>query len=782
MSDLDQMLAGSDSRVTVAGRWATIASDGAQRRVPLAQLLEPLVTARRDGRIATRSILDLSDAALQALQAVAARRIARNAASGSWHQVDAGGSETVDLFVDAFVTGAGADQTGGDGPVLTLSVDVSDDGRAQLCFSGWSSDRQTSGTLRRAAEIWDPVARLAAGTPRTELTGAEMAELLDPVRRGALSEANIQVEWASGVASATVAVSVDEDDGLHWQLRIPSGRLTRQEIAELAAAQRPLVRVRGDWVVNDPCQLARFQRQKPRRLTPGERAATILSGSLIRGDEVAPLTESAATRRQLAVLTAAPAAVAPPAALSATLRNYQLDGLAWLLRNAELGLGSCLADDMGLGKTVSAIAFHLALRERGGTAPTLVVCPASVLRNWELEARRFAPTQRVVRYHGAARALDQDADLVITTYATVRNDHALLKATRWGLVIADEAQMVKNDSSKTARALRVIPTAHRLALSGTPIQNSLDDLWALLDWTTPGLLSSKSAFRRHYSGPIRNGAEAPRLRLARLTGLVVLRRRKGDPDIAPELPAKTVSHQAVALTNEQIGLYQAVVDDSLTRIADLDENARRGRILALLTALKQICNHPAQYLKETGPHLAGRSGKLDALTDIIDITSAEGSPALVFTQFVAMGRLIVDHLRDRGVGVDFLHGGLDITQRQHLIDAFQRGELANLVLSTHAAGTGLTLTRAEHVIHYDQWWNPAVEDQATDRAHRIGQTHPVQVHRLVCEGTLEERIDAILHAKRALSESILDDDAGLRIADLDDAALASLVTFNGVSS
>ncbi|MGC5049915.1 DEAD/DEAH box helicase [Micromonospora sp. DT48] len=781
MNDLDQLLAGSDSHVTVADRWATIASGGTERRVPLAQLLEPLVTARRDGRIATRSLLDLSDAALQAVRAVAARRIARNAASGRWHRVDADGGETVDLFVDAFVTGGGADQAGGDGPVLTLSVDVSDDGRAQLHPSGWSSDRRSSDTLRRAAGIWDPVARLAAGTSRTELTGAEVAALLDPVRRGALSEANIQVEWA-GVASASVAVSLDEDDSLHWQLRIPSGRLTREEIAELAAAQRPLVRVRGDWVVNDPRELARFQRQKPRRLTPSERAATILSGSLIRGDEVAPLTESAATRRHLAALTATPAAVVPPAALNATLRNYQLDGLAWLLRNAELGLGSCLADDMGLGKTVSAIAFHLALRERGNTAPTLVVCPASVLRSWELEARRFAPTQRVIRYHGAARALDQDADLVVTTYATVRNDHELFRATRWGLVIADEAQMVKNDSSKTAHALRVIPTAHRLALSGTPIQNSLDDLWALLDWTTPGLLSSKTAFRRHYSGPIRNGAQAPRLRLARLTGLVVLRRRKDDPDIAPELPAKTVSHQAVALTSEQIGLYQAVVDDSLTRIADLDENARRGRILALLTALKQICNHPAQYLKETGPHLAGRSGKLDALTDIIDITSAEGSPALVFTQFVTMGRLIVDHLRDRGVGVDFLHGGLDIAQRQHLIDAFQRGELANLVLSTHAAGTGLTLTRAEHVIHYDQWWNPAVEDQATDRAHRIGQTHPVQVHRLVCEGTLEERIDAILHAKRALSESILDDDAGLRIADLDDAALASLVTFNGVSS
>ncbi|PZF87730.1 ATP-dependent helicase [Micromonospora endophytica] len=778
VNDLDQLLVAPDSRATVTDRWATLSQGGEERRVPLAQLLEALVTARRDGLLTARPLLDLSDAALRALQAVAERRIVRHAGSGRWQLSATDRDETVDWFVDAFVAGSGVDN----GPGLTLAVHVSDDGRAELGPTAAASDRRTTDTLRAAAGIWDPVGRLAMGTPRTELTGAEVAELLDPALRDTLAEAGVHIAWAPGVASATVAVSLDEDGSLDWQLRIPAGRLTPQEITELAASQRPLVRVRGAWVVNDPRQLARLQRPKPRKLAPGEQAATVLSGSLTRGDEVTPLTDSAAARRQLAVLTAPPAAVAPPRALDATLRNYQIEGLAWLLRNAELGLGSCLADDMGLGKTVSAIAFHLALRERGATEPTLVVCPASVLSTWEREIRRFAPSQRVARYHGAARVLDQDADVVVTTYATARNDHDRLRAVRWGLAIADEAQTMKNDSTKTAHALRGIPSVHRLALSGTPIQNRLEDLWALLDWTTPGLLGSKSAFRRHFAGPIRNATEAPRIQLAKLTNLVALRRRKDDPAIAPELPAKTISDQAVALTAEQIGLYQAVVDDSLTTIADLDENARRGRILALLTALKQICNHPAQYLKETEPELPGRSGKLDALTEIIDITSAEESPALVFTQFVAMGRLIVDHLRARGIGVDFLHGGLDITQRQRLIDDFQHGVLANLVLSTHAAGTGLTLTRAEHVIHYDMWWNPAVEDQATDRAYRIGQTHPVQVHRLVCEGTLEERIDTILRTKRALSESIIDDDAAFRIADLDDAALASLVRWNGAAA
>lgn len=786
MTDLDQILTAPDARVSVAGSEATLASDGRERRVPLAALVGPLVAAHGERRIASGSVLDLAESALAALHAVAERQVVRDEATGRWQPTERH-DETVVSLVDAFVAGPGIAEPGPDrhrperdaaGEPLELTVTVADDGRAHLAPAAPPGDRRTNDLLRGAAASWLPIERLAARW-WTELSETELTELLDPVLHASLAAAGLRVAWAAGVAAPDVALGLDEDDATtaHWQLRLPDGRLSPEEIAQLAASQRPLVRVRDVWVVNDPRQRERAGSR--RSLDAGERAAALVTGGLVDGERLVPVVTTDATRRRAAELAAAPPPVKAPRALEASLRGYQLDGLAWLLRNAELGIGSCLADDMGLGKTVSAIAFHLALRERGVAGATLVVCPASVLGSWDRELRRFAPSQRLTRYHGPSRAIDPDADVVLTTYATARGDAEVLGATGWSLVVADEAQAMKNADAKTARAMRRIPAEHRLALSGTPIQNSLEDLWALIDWTTPGMLGSRRAFARHLAGPITQGHEAPRIRLAQLTGLVMLRRRKDDPSIAPELPAKTIGTQAVALTTEQIGLYQAVVEESLSSIAGLDEHARRGRVLALLTALKQICNHPAQYLKERDPQLEGRSEKLDALAELATVTAAEDSPMLVFTQYVAMGRLIRQRLREQGNAADLLHGGLDIAERQRLVDAFQRGELNTLVLSTHAGGTGLTLTRAEHVVHYDQWWNPAVEDQATDRAHRIGQTRPIQVHRLVCEGTLEERIDEILHGKRALSRSILDDAAALRLADLDDAALASLVTFNG---
>lgn len=782
MTELNQLLLASDADIAVGGDWALVSAGGIHLRIPLAHLIEPLMCVRHGSQAVSDSVRELGDRAHRVLEAVADRRTEPHAETGRWRLCAHTGDDVVDALVHAFVTGPEPHQLTTTRPVVELSVSVSDHGRAFVAPTSGASERRTFDALRAAAATWAPLARLATGQPRADLTDAEIRELSTPLVRSTLIEAGIRVQWGKGVSSPEIEVGLDDDTGAvaDWRLRLPSGTMSHADIAELAASHRPLVRIRGSWVVKDSEGLQQYQLLRRRTLTPGERVATLVTGTYVTADQrTVPLSQAATTQQRLAELTAHPPTVAVPQGLNATLRHYQLDGLSWMLRNAEHGLGSCLADDMGLGKTVSAIALHLALKERERTEPTLIVCPASVLNNWAREIRRFAPTQSVVPFHGSSRTVGSDTDFVVTTYATLRNAHHELRKTQWGLIIADEAQAVKNDTSKTARALRTLDAVHRLALSGTPIQNSLDDLWALLDWTTPGLLGSKRIFQQRYARPIKEGKEQPRSQLTTLSSIVLLRRRKNDPAIAPELPAKTISNRLVALSEEQIGLYQAVVDDCLAAIAELDVTARRGRILALLTALKQVCNHPAQYLGQTHPELPNRSGKLDALTEIIDIAHAESSPALVFTQYVTMGELIVTHLRERGIDTQLLHGGLDIAGRQRLIDAFQEGRLDHLVLSTHAAGTGVTLTRAEHVVHYDQWWNPAVEDQATDRAHRIGQTHPVVVHRLMCAGTLEERIDEILQSKRTLSESILDNEVSMQLSELDDASLASIVALRG---
>jgi SNF2 family DNA or RNA helicase len=350
------------------------------------------------------------------------------------------------------------------------------------------------------------------------------------------------------------------------------------------------------------------------------------------------------------------------------------------------------------------------------------------------------------------------------------------------MVVADEAQHVKNPYSETARQLRSIGARARVALTGTPVENNLSELWAILDWATPGLLGRLGTFRRRYAQVVEGGQDpAAAERLARLVRPFLLRRRKSDPGIAPELPPKTETDHPVSLTAEQTGLYEAVVREALAEISGADSMARRGLIVKLLTSLKQICNHPAQYLKEDrsgGPGIAGRSGKLELLDELLDTILAEEASVLVFTQYVQMARLLEQHLAARGVSSLFLHGGTSVTERESLVRRFQDGEVPVFLLSLKAAGTGLNLTRAEHVVHYDRWWNPAVEAQATDRAHRIGQTRPVQVHRLIAEGTVEDRIAALLSRKSALADSVLG--AGeAALTELTDAELADLVDLRG---
>jgi superfamily II DNA or RNA helicase len=644
--------------------------------------------------------------------------------------------------------------------------------------------------VRRAARFWDPLRQLL-GRAVPDVLDLDDGDVTDLLGDGAarLAAAGIAVHWprdlrpelsARAVAGRGPGTFAAGGEPLHldWELALRGDPLTGEEMDELAAAHRPVVRLRDEWVLVDPATRARAADRTLGPVSPVAALGAALTGQVDDRGTPVPVVTTGWLRELKERIGAPPSPLTPPDGLAATLRDYQLRGLGWLDRMTSLGLGACLADDMGLGKTITVIALHLRRRALDA-GPTLVVCPASLLGNWEREITRFAPGVPVDRYHGSGRALPEHSGFVLTTYATMRLDADALAARRWGLVVADEAQHVKNPASSTALALRRIPSAARVALTGTPVENDLVELWSILDWTTPGLLGALAEFRARWAEPIAEGAE-PVLaeRFARLITPFLLRRRKSDPGIAPELPRKTETDRPVGLTREQASLYEAVVAETMARIARADGMARRGLVLALLTALKQICDHPALYAKEPDPVLVGRSGKLELLDELLDTILAEDGAALVFTQYVTMGRLLERHLRARGTPVQFLHGGTPVPEREAMVERFQRGGSAVFLLSLRAAGTGLNLTRADHVVHFDRWWNPAVEEQATDRAYRIGQTRPVQVHRLISEGTVEDRIATLIQAKRALADAVL---AGgeAALTELTDAELTDLVALRG---
>ncbi|MFZ4189038.1 SNF2-related protein [Streptomyces pseudogriseolus] len=664
--------------------------------------------------------------------------------------------------------------------------------------------------VRRAATVWQPLERLLPVPAALDLTDDELRDLLGGAA-GRLAGHGIDVTWPETSAGAlTVRAVAGADrtppadlrsffggDGtvdLRWRLELDGEPLTDQEAA-MVAGGGAVVRLRGRWILVDAgvARKARERRLPP--LTAIEALAVALTGHTDIGGErvrVAPSAWLDALRRALADPDGGEGPVEQPARLTATLRDYQLRGLRWMDRMTSLGLGGCLADDMGLGKTIQLISLHLLRQERPeDRGPTLVVCPASLLGNWEREVGRFAPGTPVRRFHGPGRTLDGAGEgFVLTTYGTMRLDAARLGAHRWGLVVADEAQHVKNPHSSTAKALRLIGARARIALTGTPVENNLSELWAVLDWTTPGLLGIHGAFRRRWIAPIEaerhlaaegEGEQHTARLLAELVRPFLLRRRKTDPGIAPELPPKTETDRPVALTAEQETLYRKQVETVMGEIrAGAGGIARSGLVLKLLTGLKQICNHPAQFLKEEDAPLTGRSGKLELLDELLGTITAEGGAALVFTQYVTMARLLERHLRDRGTPAALLHGGTPVAKREELVRRFQDGEFPVFLLSLKAAGTGLNLTRADHVVHYDRWWNPAVEAQATDRAHRIGQTRPVQVHRLIAEGTVEDRIAALLEAKKELADAVLGS-GEQALTELTNDELANLVELRSMA-
>jgi superfamily II DNA or RNA helicase len=683
-------------------------------------------------------------------------------------------------------------------PTLVVDVAALWAGTADTAF-GPRARVDAALAVRRAARVWPPLDRLTEqDVPDVlALSEEELGDLLG-MAATRLAAAGVAVHWPRDLAqdltvsavvrsapgSATDGTGFFESEELlqfRWQLAIGGDPLTEAEMDTLAEAHRPVVRLRDQWVLVDPALVRKARKRELGLLDPVDALSVALTGTAeVDGEQVEAVPVGAlATLRDR--LTSGIQPAEPPTGLDATLRDYQLRGLAWLDLMTSLGLGGCLADDMGLGKTITLIALHL---RRAHRDPTLVICPASLLGNWQREITRFAPGVPVRRYHGTDRTLeDLTGGFVLTTYGTMRSAAATLAHQPWGMVVADEAQHVKNPYSATAKALRTIPSPARVALTGTPVENNLSELWALLDWTTPGLLGPLKSFRARHARAVENGEDEEAVtRLARLVRPFLLRRKKSDPGIVPELPPKTETDHPVPLTREQASLYEAVVRESMLAIETTKGIARRGLVLKLLTALKQICDHPALYLKEEhtaaqagGDRLAARSGKLALLDELLDTLLSEDGSAIVFTQYVGMARLITSHLSARAVPVDLLHGGTPVPERERMVDRFQAGATPVLVLSLKAAGTGLNLTRAGHVVHFDRWWNPAVEEQATDRAYRIGQTQPVQVHRLITEGTVEDRIAEMLESKRALADAILGSGEA-SLTELTDRELSDLVS------
>ncbi|MFG1919964.1 SNF2-related protein [Micromonospora sp. NPDC048898] len=568
------------------------------------------------------------------------------------------------------------------------------------------------------------------------------------------------------VGGTETGVGLDALVDYRWEIALGDQPLSAEELAALAEMKTPLVRLRGRWVELDPGRLAAGLRLLR---SAGELSvADLLRLGLDDGEATGalPVLEvtadgalgdllAGAVERRLTPLD-------PPPGFQGTLRPYQQRGLAWLAFLRSLGLGGVLADDMGLGKTVQLLA--LLAGDPPDAGPTLLVCPMSLVGNWQREAARFTPTLRVHVHHGAERARGAEfttaahgADLVLTTYSVAARDAVDLAGIDWHRVVVDEAQAIKNASTRQAEAVRALPARQRVAVTGTPVENRLADLWSIMQFANPGLLGPAATFRKRFAEPIeRNGDVEAAERLRRITGPFVLRRLKTDSSIISDLPEKLEMEVVCNLTAEQAALYRVVVDDMLARIETSDGIERRGLVLATMTRLKQVCNHPAQLLRD-GSALEGRSGKLARLTEILEEVLAAGERALLFTQYAEFGAMLRGHLSARfGREVSFLHGGLGKAERDALVQRFQSADGPPLfVLSLKAGGTGLTLTAANHVVHVDRWWNPAVEDQATDRAFRIGQRRRVQVRKFVCAGTVEEKVAALIADKRNLAERVV---------------------------
>lgn len=590
-----------------------------------------------------------------------------------------------------------------------------------------------------------------------------------------------------------------------WELSLGGERITREEFERLTSLRSPLVQIRGQWVQLEAAQLDAASRFWSRQQQTGSMNLVQAALYSLGGEEASeglPVDEVVVDgwvqewlhqledQGRLVMLE-------QPSGLKGTLRPYQKLGYSWLTFFRNYGMGACLADDMGLGKTIQALAVLLKEKETAGKlpGPVLLICPTSVVTNWEREVRKFAPSLTTLVHQGAGRLRNssftqaiQKVDLVLSSYAVVRQDAETIQSIPWWSVILDEAQNIKNSGAKQTQAIRRLQAGYRLALTGTPVENRLSELWSIMQFLNPGYLGSLESFRRYYALPIeRFGDKEVAGRLKKLVSPFILRRLKSDPMVIQDLPEKIEVKDYVNLTHDQADLYKSVVDDVMARVQASEGIERRGQILSLLTQLKQICNHPLQWEKKEADTISiddaftRRSGKLLRLLELLDEIISEGDRVLLFTQYAEMGKILASWLpKQLGVGVQFLYGATPPEMRDQMVKRFQDDPHGPpiFILSLKAGGIGLNLTRANQVIHFDRWWNPAVEDQATDRAYRIGQNRNVQVHKLISVGTLEERIDDMIESKKGLADAIIAS-GDQWLTELSTEDLRDLVTLRG---
>ncbi|MFB6635349.1 DEAD/DEAH box helicase [Streptomyces sp. NPDC056362] len=662
--------------------------------------------------------------------------------------------------------------------------------------------------LRRIAAEWAPAERLLERpVPDTFTLRAAEAVLLKGHTAHQLERAGLRVEWHHGwterlrtravlerrpaapAAAARPRFALNDVLDGRWQLSVAGSDLSDSEMDDLAKTSVPLTKVRDEWVlVNEETA-----KRAGHRVMPPVAADQALRASLtgqITIDGTAFPCEPAGDLAELVDFLRAGSRNAPvnsPHGLRAAMRDYQKLGLAWLANTTDAGFGALLADDMGLGKSLTALALHLHRRDgaRRPAGPSLIVCPASMVINWEREVQRFAPTVPTVRYHGPDRTLDGTTHrtVVITTYETVRRDIDVLVTHPFDLVIADEAQLIKNHRTGTAMAMRRLRCQIRIALSGTPVENNLNDAWSLMDWLNPGLFGALRTFREQFGKPIEANITDTELtdRLSGLLKAFMLRRRKSDPGVLPELPPKVHSPRIVTLTPEQTALYQHVADETLREIRAAEGIARKGLLLKLFDQLQKICNAPEHFLNEPlddaydPEQAAARSGKLAALDDLLPILRDPDESCLIFTRYRAMAHRLSHHLQRHGIDSLYFSGDISAGRdRQRVIDTFQNRPGQTMVITVKAGGTGLTLTQASHVILFDRPWNPAKESRAIDRAHRLGQTRTVTVHQITTENTLEDRVDELLRHKRALADAILTSDSSA-LSELTDDQICELI-------
>jgi SNF2 family DNA or RNA helicase len=567
-------------------------------------------------------------------------------------------------------------------------------------------------------------------------------------------------------------LSLDQIVQFDWEVALGGEKLSFEELQRLAKFKAPLIKVRGQWVLLNPEEIQTaiqfWKKKASEQTTLREIVRMALGGRKTPGN--IPVEEILASGWIADLLKELDGRIpfhelSQPQDFYGTLRPYQVRGYSWLSFLRKWGLGACLADDMGLGKTIQTLALIQKDREAGERRPVLLICPTSVVNNWQKEASRFTPELPVMVHHGIERIKGEafkteamEHAIVISSYALLNRDFETFKDLHWVGVVLDEAQNIKNPETKQAKAARTIHADYRIALTGTPVENNVGDLWSIMEFLNSGFLGTQGEFKNRFFIPIQ-AARDPEAseRLKRLTGPFILRRLKSDKAIIADLPEKMEMKAFCTLTKEQASLYEAVVKETMETLDETEGIQRKGLVLATLLKLKQVCNHPAHFLGDNSP-IPGRSGKLIRLTEIAEEIMEVGDHSLIFTQFSEMGTILQRYLQETfGREVLFLYGGTPKKQRDRMVERFQTHDDGPFffILSLKAGGTGLNLTRANHVIHFDRWWNPAVENQATDRAFRIGQTKNVEVHKFICAGTLEEKIDEMIERKKEVAERVI---------------------------